>query len=168
MPCIGRDLRAYSCKPFGANHKEPSHSVMAARASFSANANGSRPAGLIWRWTPVSVTTGVAQNGHSFAWTSASNSTCAPQLGQFETRVSSISASGSLASIAARKSSSSIGDTCLPVPSTDEVLPQKSQVSVPVDGSKRKSAPQLSHGKRWSARSGAGGGAVSVMGQIMS
>ena len=53
---------------------------------------GTTAAGLIWRDVPVSRTTGVAQKGHSLACTAGSNSTRAPQLGQVEVRVSSISA----------------------------------------------------------------------------
>ena len=94
MPCIRRPLRAYSCNPPGANHSRPSHLLIAARASFSSLAKGSCACGLIARRAPVSITSGVAQNGHSVAWLAPSNSITAPQLGQVRVRVSSIAAAG--------------------------------------------------------------------------
>ncbi len=55
---------------------------------------------------PVSVTIGEAQNGHSFAWMSASNSIRAPQLGHWAMRSASVSDGGRALRSMARRSSS--------------------------------------------------------------
>ena len=108
MPCIARPARAYCRRSDGANQSRPSQPFIAARACSSLSRNGSCACGLIWRATPVSVTIGEAQNGHSLACSSSPSSICAPQLGHWAKRASCISAGGSPRS-AARRSSSGIG-----------------------------------------------------------
>ena len=56
-------------------------------AWVSDSAKGRTPCGLIWRVAPVSVTTGVAQNGQRSEWVSGPNSILAPQLGQLSVRM---------------------------------------------------------------------------------
>ena len=108
MPCIARSARAYFFRSLGANQSRPIQRFIAARASASLIRNGSCACGLICRMTPVSVTSGEAQNGHSLAWRSAANSTCAPQFGQRATRISSIACAGTSPRSTARRSSSGI------------------------------------------------------------
>ena len=94
MPCIARPARAYCLRSEGANQSRPSQLFIAARACASESRNGSCACGLIWRATPVSVTIGEAQNGHSLACSSSPSSICAPQLGHWAKRASCISAGG--------------------------------------------------------------------------
>ena len=96
----------------GCEPSRPSHLRISARAAASPSRNGSCAWGLIWRSTPVSVTMGEAQNGHSRAWMSASNSIWAPQLGQRAKRAASKSRSGSSERWAERRSSSGIAPRC--------------------------------------------------------